>query len=165
MSILKSFELSIRHHINMQGPSTHTYIFISVARNFLIIAYFLIIHSFKKQSYLHGSSLNFVTPIDETRTILFSDEGSADTRFLTPSQSSINNLQSKALKAYIHVYMVYWSGVCVCIKRNLKGTRMMNFIQYVGLLFNAQAVVHKTRCRFFSIFLLAQSCLFIMLNF
>lgn len=41
-------------------------------------------------SYLHGSSLNFVTPIDETRTTLSSEEGNADTRFLTPSQSSKN---------------------------------------------------------------------------
>ena len=41
-------------------------------------------------SYLHGSSLNLVTPTDETRITLFSEEGNADTRFLTPSQSSKN---------------------------------------------------------------------------
>lgn len=43
---------------------------------------------FLEQTYLHGSSLNFVTPTDETRTNLSSVEGNAKTRFLTPSQSS-----------------------------------------------------------------------------
>lgn len=40
------------------------------------------------KAYLHGSSLNLVTPTEETRMILFNDEGNADTRFLTPSQSA-----------------------------------------------------------------------------
>lgn len=54
------------------------------------ILYYKLNHLPSKQevSYLHGSSLNFVTPTDETSTILFRDEGNADTRFLTPSQSS-----------------------------------------------------------------------------
>lgn len=39
------------------------------------------------QPYLQGSSLNLVTPTDETRMILLNDLGNASTRFLTPSQS------------------------------------------------------------------------------
>lgn len=41
-----------------------------------------------RYAYLHGNSLNLVTPIDDTRTTLFTEEGNADTRFFTPTQSS-----------------------------------------------------------------------------
>lgn len=40
-------------------------------------------------THLQGSSLNLVTPTEETRTTLSTDEGRAEIRFLTPSQSSM----------------------------------------------------------------------------
>lgn len=53
-----------------------------------------------KLAYLHGNSLNLVTPIDETRTTLFTDRGIADMRFLTPSQSTIIRPQSESAEKH-----------------------------------------------------------------
>jgi len=47
-----------------------------------------ILHSFFHFAYLHGNSLHLVTPIDDTRITLFTEEGNTDTRFFTPTQSS-----------------------------------------------------------------------------
>lgn len=56
-------------------------------------------------TYLHGSSLDLVTPTDETKMSLDNDRGSTDTRFLTPSQSSTTNdidlSELKAISKYI----------------------------------------------------------------
>lgn len=73
-------------------------------------------------SHLHGISLNLVTPTDETRTILFSVEGNAETRFLTPSQSSEKN---NTVNVGINFCQV--ECVCVCIFMSWRDKKVKHF--------------------------------------
>uniref|UniRef100_A0A7C8ZLG4 Uncharacterized protein n=1 Tax=Opuntia streptacantha TaxID=393608 RepID=A0A7C8ZLG4_OPUST len=55
---------------------------------------FLYFRTPKRFMMLHGSSLDLVTPMEETRTNLLSVRGDRDTRFLSPSQSTLSGVLS-----------------------------------------------------------------------
>ncbi|WVZ16538.1 hypothetical protein V8G54_009520 [Vigna mungo] len=76
---------------------------------------------------LHGNSLNLVTPIDDTRTTLFTEEGNADTRFFTPIQSTLSGVLSSSQRLEGNAVVPVQQITCVT-PSNIDGSKSSCFL-------------------------------------